>query len=59
MRDRHVTTESYTGNWNAHIKDKLENKLHDDVCAGQVDLKTAQRAIAGDWVAAYKKYVGQ
>ena len=51
--------ESYIGDWNAHIKDKLENKLHQDVCAGQVDLKTAQREIATDWLAAYRKYVGE
>ncbi len=56
---RNLWPQSYTGNWNAHIKDKLENKLHDDVCAGQVDLKTAQREISTDWIAAYKKYVGQ
>jgi len=56
---RNLWPESYTGNWNAHIKDKLENKLHQDVCAGQVDLKTAQHEIATDWIAAYKKYVGQ
>jgi len=56
---RNLWPESYTGNWNAHIKDKLENKLHDDVCAGQVDLKTAQHEISTDWIAAYKKYVGE
>jgi hypothetical protein len=26
------------------------------VCAGEVDLATAQRDIATDWIAAYKKY---
>ncbi len=36
----------------------LENKLHDNVCIGQVDLKTAQREIITDWIAAYKKYMG-
>jgi len=56
---RNLWPESYTGSWNAHVKDKLENKLHSLVCANQVDLKTAQRAIAGDWIAAYKKYVGE
>jgi hypothetical protein len=49
----------YTGPWNAHIKDKLGNKLYDDVCAGQLDLKTAQHDIATDWIAVYKKYVEQ
>jgi hypothetical protein len=26
------------------------------VCAGTVELSTAQKDIAGDWIAAYKKY---
>jgi hypothetical protein len=26
------------------------------VCAGKVDLSTAQKDIASDWIAAYKKY---
>jgi hypothetical protein len=29
------------------------------VCAGQLDLKTAQRETASDWIEAYKKYVGK
>src|SRR5262249_40294394 len=32
-------------------------KLHKLVCAGRLDLKTAQREIASDWIEAYKKYV--
>ncbi len=40
-----------------HEKDVLENTLHDLVCARQLDLATAQRAIASDWYAAYLKYV--
>ena len=39
------------------MKDALERKLHKLVCAGQLDLKTAQREIASDWIEAYKKYV--
>jgi hypothetical protein len=50
--------QSYvTSPWNAHVKDKLENKLHALVCSGQLDLKTAQQEISHDWVAAYKKYL--
>ncbi len=56
---RNLWPQSYTGNWNAHMKDKLENTLHDDVCANKVDLKTAQHDISTDWITAYKKYVGQ
>jgi hypothetical protein len=42
--------------WNAHVKDTLEEHLHKMVCAGKLDLSTAQRDIATDWIAAYKKY---
>jgi hypothetical protein len=42
--------------WNAHVKDTLEEHLHEMVCAGKLDLSTAQRDIAMDWIAAYKKY---
>jgi len=41
------------------VKDALERKLHKLVCAGQLDLKTAQREIASNWIEAYKKYVGK
>jgi len=37
-------------------KDRLENHLHDLVCAGRLSLRTAQRAVATDWVAAYARY---
>jgi hypothetical protein len=42
-----------------HEKDEVELGLHDLVCAGKVDLATAQEAIATDWYAAYLKYVLQ
>ncbi len=42
--------------WNAHAKDALEEHLHRLVCAGKLDLSTAQRDIATDWIAAYKNY---
>ena len=38
------------------MKDDLEERLHEMVCTGQLDLTTAQRDIATDWIAAYKKY---
>ncbi len=44
--------------WNAHTKDALENELHRLVCAGQVDLATAQAEIAGNWVTAYRRRLG-
>ncbi len=44
--------------WNAHVKDALEERLHQLVCRGELDLPTAQQAIASDWITAYKKYLG-
>jgi hypothetical protein len=46
-----------TSPWNSYVKDALERKLHNLVCAGQLDLKAAQREIASNWIEAYKKYV--
>lgn len=45
-----------SGEWNAHVKDALEDYLHKRVCAGELDLQTAQRDIAVNWIAAYQKY---
>jgi hypothetical protein len=42
--------------WNATAKDALETRMHSMVCGGQLDLVAAQREIATDWIAAYKKY---
>ncbi len=56
---KNLWPESYSGDWNAHIKDKLENKLHSLVCDGSLNLATAQHEIATNWIAAYQKYLGQ
>ena len=54
---KNLWPQSYeTQPWNAHVKDALENELHDEVCSGRLDLATAQHDIATDWIAAYKKY---
>lgn len=42
--------------WNATVKDALEDRLHSMVCAGELDLSTAQHEIASNWIEAYKKY---
>jgi hypothetical protein len=56
---RNLWPQSYlTQPWNARVKDVLENDLHRRICAGTIDVKTAQRMIATDWIAAYKKYIG-
>ena len=50
--------EPWDGARGAHSKDDLENALNHLVCAGQLDLATAQRAISSDWETAYRRYVG-
>jgi hypothetical protein len=51
--------QPYSGlEWNAHVKDRLENWYHTNVCSGHVSLKTAQEEISADWVSAFKKRIG-
>jgi hypothetical protein len=45
-----------TTEWNAHVKDELEDRLRQLVCDGKLDLPTAQRDIATNWISAYRKY---
>jgi hypothetical protein len=54
---KNLWPESYRTVWNAHVKDRLEDRLHALVVSRKLDLKTAQREIATDWIAAYKKYI--
>jgi hypothetical protein len=54
---RNLWPEPYKSKvWNARAKDALESRLHNMVCSQQIDLAEAQREIATDWIAAYKKY---
>lgn len=54
---RNLWPQSYSSAvWNARVKDALEDRLHDLVCDGSLDLIAAQRDISSDWIAAYKKY---
>jgi hypothetical protein len=39
-------------------KDRVENRLHTDVCHGAISLASAQHQIATDWVAAYRRLFG-
>jgi hypothetical protein len=56
---RNLWPEPYAGRWNARVKDVLENKLHEMVCAGDLSLPHAQRQEAANWVAAYRRHVGE
>jgi hypothetical protein len=47
--------EPGSGIANYHVKDRLENRLHDMVCSGGVSLRAAQQQIAGNWEKLYTK----
>jgi len=47
-----------TSPWNAVLKDKLENRLHKEMCAGNITLKAARVMLVNDWREAYKSYYG-
>jgi len=48
--------EPWNGADGAHAKDKVENRLHELVCAHQLSLADAQRAIATNWQSAASQY---
>jgi hypothetical protein len=57
---RNLWPEAYKtsiGDGGARYKDKVENYLHEQVCAGSVPLAEAQAEIASDWYAVYVKSV--
>ena len=41
-----------------HVKDRLENKLHELVCTGSISLRAAQEGIAANWQALYDREFG-
>lgn len=43
--------------YNAGVKDQLEYKMYQMVCAGQVSLADAQAAFIPDWVEGYRKFM--
>jgi hypothetical protein len=57
--DRNIWPQPYSTKWNARVKDRLEQRLHQLVCDGKLDLATAQHDIAADWIGAYRKYLGE
>jgi hypothetical protein len=57
---RNLWPESHsTKPWNSLAKDRLERRLHDDVCHGIIELGATQREIATDWIAAYEVRFGE
>jgi hypothetical protein len=54
---RDLWPQPYSPRGNARVKDKLEQRLHQLVCSGKLDLPAAQHDIAVDWIGAYEKYM--
>ena len=48
----------FTQPLNYHVKDSLENAMHDLVCSGRLKIQDAQREIASNWALAYKTHLG-
>ena len=54
---RNLWPQPYSaGEWSSRVKDALEDHLRRLVCEGSMDLATAQREIAADWIGAYRKH---
>lgn len=51
--------QSYGAPWNAHMKDKLENRLNKELCKGALSLKDARALLKNDWRKAYRTYYGE
>jgi hypothetical protein len=56
---RNLWPQPYGERCGARIKDVLETRLKRLVCGNKIALAEAQKAIATDWIAAYKKYVNK
>ena len=52
---KNLWPEPYEPKPGAHEKDKVEDALHAEVCAGHLTLADAQRIISEDWYAYYQK----
>ncbi len=56
---KNLWPQSYSGAWNAHLKDRVENRLHVELCAKHITLDQAQSEIRTDWTKIYIQYFGQ
>jgi hypothetical protein len=55
---KNLWPQAYDGTeWNAHVKDKLEDRLHAMICAPNptMTVSDAQQCISTDWIACYKE----
>jgi len=55
---KNLWPQPYRGAWNAHQKDRLENRLHKEMCAGNITQKQALEML-DDWPKAFVTYFGE
>ncbi len=55
---KNLWPQQYKGDWNAHMKDRLENRLHKEVCDGNMSLGDAQNGIAENWIKLWVQFFG-
>jgi hypothetical protein len=56
---KNLWPQPYQGtDWNAHVKDHLENRLKEMVCKNNLPLAQAQKEISTNWIDAYKQHIG-
>jgi hypothetical protein len=48
--------QCYSGPYNAIMKDRVENRLHKEICTGHLTLDEAQEQIRTDWRVPYRRY---
>lgn len=53
---KNLWPQCYSGKWNAVMKDRVENRLHKEVCIGNLTVEEAQTAIAADWRIPYRQF---
>src|SRR5262249_51853776 len=57
--EKNLWPQPYQGETlNAHVKDRLETWLHNEVCGGKLSLQDAQKEISTDWIASFRKHIG-
>lgn len=51
---KNLWPQPYDGVWNAHMKDKLENYVHKQICFGKMTVQQGQAVFLGNWIEYYQ-----
>jgi hypothetical protein len=56
---KNLWPQHYSMPLGARVKDKLENRLHVEVCAGKMNLVEVQSCISSNWIICFKSTMGR